>query len=85
MSSDVRPKVVSAVEQLAQAGLRTYVVSLAANDADANRHLQLVAAAGGTGQPAYVPLDRAQLEAALRKITGSAPACDLGMCVPRAP
>jgi hypothetical protein len=74
---DVRPNVIAAVQQLAAAGNKTYVISLAGDDTMLTQHLTQVAAAGGTGQPPYIPMNKDDLIKAFQAIIGPDAACDV--------
>ena len=74
---DVRPKVIDAVKQLVANGNKTYVISLAGSDAGLMQFCTDIAAAGGTGKPAYVPSTRDMLIQAFREIIGPGVACDV--------
>jgi hypothetical protein len=74
---DVRPKVIAGVMQLAAAGNKTYVISLAGDDQMLTAHLTDVAKAGGTGQPPYVPANKDDLVKAFQAIIGPEAACDV--------
>ena len=74
---DVRPNVINAVKQLVANGNKTYVISLAGSDTGLMQFCTDVAAAGGTGKPAYVPSTRDALIQAFREIIGPGVACDV--------
>jgi hypothetical protein len=74
---NVEPMVISAVQQLAQAGNKTYVISLAGDDARLTQHLTQVAQAGGTGKPPFIPMNKAQLIQVFKDIIGPTAACDI--------
>ena len=74
---DVRPNVINAVKQLVANGNKTYVISLAGTDPGLMQFCAEVAAAGGTGKPAYVPSTRDALIQAFREIIGPGVACDV--------
>ena len=65
---------VGAVARAATLGVRTYVVSLAAEQTQA---LNDVAYAGLTGRPAFTASEESALSEALQEIVGPEPACDL--------
>ncbi len=69
-----RQDVVSMVQWAADAGVKTYVISLA-QDANLMQHLNDVATAGGTGMPPFTPTNRDDLVAALSQIIGGAIGC----------
>jgi hypothetical protein len=79
---DVENKVVDDVMQLAAAGHDVYVISLAGDDAELTRHLGDVAAASGTGQPAFTPQDTAELGDTLRTLVGTPAVCELLLAQP---
>ena len=66
--------VIAVVDWAAQAGVKTYVISLA-QDASLMAHLDAVAAAGGTGSPPFTPTNQADLVATLTEIIGGAIGC----------
>jgi hypothetical protein len=74
---DVKPAVVQAVGDLAAAGNKTYVVSLAAGDAALNEHLLDVAAAGNTGFEPFIPSSKDELVQVFRNIIGAEAQCDV--------
>jgi Mg-chelatase subunit ChlD len=76
MPPDVKPLVVSATQQLAAAGVHTYVISLAGEDLMLTNHLIDVATAGGTGKPPFIPTDKTELASVLKDIAGTS-GCDL--------
>ncbi|MET0385753.1 MAG: vWA domain-containing protein [Polyangiales bacterium] len=74
---DASPKVVAAVRALTARGVKTYVISLASDDATLTQHLNDVAAAGGTGYSPFLTENKTQLSAALSNIVSPDPACAL--------
>lgn len=74
---DVRPAVVSAVTQLASMDIKTYVISLAAEDMNLNAHLEDVAKAGNTGLAPFLPTSKDALVQAFKDIIGPETACDV--------
>lgn len=68
---------IAAVQKLAQVGIKTFVISLAGGDHVLNDHLQQVAQAGGSGQPAFIPASRSELIDALRQIATLKPSCEV--------
>jgi hypothetical protein len=74
---DTEQEAVSTVQQLAAAGTRSFVISMAGSDADLQAHLQTVAAAGGTQSPAFSPVSKDDLLAALQQIIGETASCEL--------
>jgi len=74
---DVRPNVVNAVKKLAESEIKTYVISLAGGDAMLTQHLTEVAAAGKTGMPPFIPMNKDQLVQTFRDIIGPGAACDI--------
>jgi hypothetical protein len=78
-TDDVKPAVIKAVTDLATAGDKTYVISLAGDDQGLASHLQQVAAAGGTGKPPFVPTNKADLEQVFKDIIGAGAACDVAV------
>lgn len=75
--ANVQPKVIDAVKQLVTNGNKTYVISLAGSDTNLMQFCTQVAAAGGTGKPAYVPSTRDALIQAFQEIIGPGVACDV--------
>jgi Mg-chelatase subunit ChlD len=75
LALDVRPGVIAAVEQGAAAGVKTFVISLAGQDAALQAHLEQVAAAGNTGQAPFTPTSKDDLVAVLTEIIGGAVTC----------
>jgi von Willebrand factor type A domain len=73
---DVKPAVITAVQQLVAANIKTYVISLAGDDQNLTQHLIQVAQAGGTGKPPFVPTNRDQLVETFRQIIGPDAACE---------
>jgi hypothetical protein len=65
------------VQTLAAAGNKTYVMSLAGDDAALNAHLSQVAQAGMTGKPPFKPANKEQLIQVFRDIIGPGAACDI--------
>ena len=74
---DTRPNVIMAVQKLAAAGVKTYVISLAGADQQLTDHLNQVAQAGNSGKPLFVPSNKSQLIESLRQIVASEPSCDV--------
>jgi hypothetical protein len=74
---DVRPQVISAVQQLASLSIKTYVISLAGEDMNLTAHLNEVAAAGDTGLTPFFPTTKDQLVQAFKDIIGPETACDV--------
>jgi hypothetical protein len=74
---DVQPAVVAAVQQLAAAGNKTYVISLAGDDTQLMQDLTMVAQAGGTGMPPFVPQSKDELIKTFQNIVGPGVACDI--------
>jgi len=77
MPVDVRPQVISAVQQLASMSIKTYVISLAGEDMNLTAHLNDVAAAGDTGLPPFFPTTKDSLVQAFKDIIGPPTACDV--------
>lgn len=77
LGADVRPKVIEAVNKLAAAEVKTYVISLAGGDQNLTQHLTDVAAAGKTGKPPFIPMNKDQLLQTFRDIIGPGAACDV--------
>jgi Mg-chelatase subunit ChlD len=77
MPVDVRPQVISAVQQLASMNIKTYVISLAGEDQNLTAHLNEVAAAGDTGLEPFFPTTKDSLVQAFKDIIGPPTACDV--------
>jgi hypothetical protein len=77
MPVDVRPQVITAVQQLASMSIKTYVISLAGEDMNLTAHLNEVAAAGDTGLPPFFPTTKDTLVQAFKDIIGPPTACDV--------
>ena len=77
MPVDVRPQVISAVQQLASLSIKTYVISLAGEDMNLTAHLNEVAAAGDTGREPFFPTTKDALVQAFKDIIGPETACDV--------
>jgi hypothetical protein len=77
LGNDVRPNVIAAVNKLAAAEIKTYVISLAGGDAMLTQHLTDVATAGKTGLPPFIPMNKDQLVQTFRDIIGPGAACDV--------
>jgi len=77
LALDVRPAVISAVEQGAARGVKTFVISLAGQDAALQAHLEQVAAAGNTGQAPFTPMSKNDLVDVLTQIIGGAVTCQV--------
>jgi hypothetical protein len=75
--TDVRPQVISAVQQLAALSIKTYVISLAGEDQNLTAHLNDVAAAGDTGKTPFFPTSKDELVQAFKEIIGPETACDV--------
>jgi hypothetical protein len=65
-----------AVQSMAASGTKVFVVSLA-GDPDTQAYLDQVAAAGGTGSPAFTPTSSGALVTALQTILGGTVSCDV--------
>jgi len=74
---DVTPAVVTAVNKLTAMNIKTYVISLAGTDQALSQNLAMVAAAGGTGKPAFAPTSKAELVQTFRDIIGPGANCDV--------
>jgi hypothetical protein len=74
---DVAPNVVKVVGTLASMNVKTYVISLAGGDANLTQHLEQVAKAGMTGNPPFLPMNKAELVQTFKDIIGPAAACDV--------
>jgi hypothetical protein len=73
---DVKPAVISAVQELLAKNIKTYVISLAGDDQNLTQHLAQVAQTGGTGKPPFVPTNRDELIETFRQIVGPDAACE---------
>jgi hypothetical protein len=76
---DVAPNVIRAVDTLASLNVKTYVISLAGGDMLLTQHLEQVAAAGMTGSPPFLPMNKAELVQVFKDIIGPAAACDVAL------
>jgi len=74
---DVRPRVLSAVQQLTGADIKTYVISLAGEDQMLTQHLTDVAAMGNTGKPPFIPMNSADLIKTFQDIVGPGTSCSV--------
>ena len=72
---DVRPKVLSAVKKLADANIKTYVISLAGDDQMLTQHLSEVATMGKSGKAPFIPMNKDQLVQTFKDIIGPETAC----------
>jgi hypothetical protein len=68
---------VATVKQLADAGIQSFVISMAGDDAALKAHLDAVAVAGGTGTPVFTPTTQNDLASALTQIIGATASCDV--------
>lgn len=68
---------VDTVTELAQAGTKTFALSMAGDDADLNAHLKDVARAGNTGSDVFTPTSQDGLADALTQIFGGTQSCDV--------
>ncbi|MET0386220.1 MAG: vWA domain-containing protein [Polyangiales bacterium] len=73
---DPAPKVIAAVEKLAQNDVKTYVISLAGDNQNLTQHLTAVAAAGATGKPPFIPTSKDELVQIFKDISPPA-SCDI--------
>jgi hypothetical protein len=74
---DVAPNVIKVVSRLADMNIKTYVISLAGGDQNLTAHLEQVATAGMTGQPPFIPMNKAELLQTFESIVGPTAACDV--------
>jgi Mg-chelatase subunit ChlD len=74
---DPHAEVIKQVMRAAQAGIGTFVISLAGSDAGLMNHLVQVAKAGMTGYPPFTPMSKADLVASLGQIIGGAVGCEV--------
>jgi hypothetical protein len=74
---DVRPAVLDQVTKLAQANIKTYVISLAGEDQMLTQHLTDVARVGMSGKPPFIPMNKDQLVQTFKDIIGPPTACDI--------
>jgi hypothetical protein len=79
---DVRGRVVDDAKKLAEAGNELYVISLAGDDMALTQHLDEVAAASGTGKPAFTPQTTEELAATIRDLTSSQWFCEIELSGP---
>lgn len=73
----LRDQAVQTVRELAMAGTRSFVISVAADEPGLAAHLQEVATAGSTGKSAFTPETKADLVEALSEAIGEAVSCDI--------
>lgn len=64
-------------EKLADANIKTYVISLAGEDQMLTQHLVQVAAMGKTGKAPFIPMNEHQLVQTFKDIIGPETACDI--------
>lgn len=74
---DPRAEVIRHVTRAADAGIKTFVISLAGNDANLMSHLVAVAQAGMTGSPPFSPMNKQDLVTSLTQIIGGAVGCEV--------
>ena len=70
---------VMTVAELAQAGIKTFAISMAEGDAALAAHLADVAKAGGTNEPVFTPTTSDGLTKALSKILEGTMTCDVAL------
>jgi Mg-chelatase subunit ChlD len=74
---DPRAEVINQVTRAAQAGIKTFVISLAGGDSSLMDHLVKVAQAGMTGYPPFTPMSKQDLVMSLGQIIGGAVGCEV--------
>ncbi|HET8933605.1 MAG TPA: VWA domain-containing protein [Polyangiales bacterium] len=74
---DPRAEVIAEVTRAADENIKTFVISLADNDAALMSHLVDVAAAGKTNNPPFSPMNKQDLVATLGQIIGGAVGCEV--------
>jgi hypothetical protein len=67
----------TAVQAMVASGTKVFAVSLAGGDAALQAYLASIAAAGGTGKPAFTPTTKDDLVQALTSILGNAVSCEV--------
>lgn len=77
MAGDVTGEVIAQVMRGANQGVKTFVISLAGDDAMLQAHLEQVAAAGNTGEAPFTPTTKDDLVAVLTQIIGGAVTCEV--------
>src|SRR6185312_16593947 len=78
-NAQFRQNAIDAVKRMAAAGVEVFAISLAGDDPNLQDYLEQVAAAGGTGQHAFTPMNESDLGAALAKIVGGAVSCSVAL------
>jgi hypothetical protein len=74
---DSEAEAIGTVQKLAAAGVQVFVISMAGDDPVLQAHLELLAAAGGTGQRPFAPTSELELASALTGIVDAAASCDV--------
>jgi hypothetical protein len=74
---DVRPQVLAQVDLLTSMNIKLYVISLAGEDMMLTEHLNQVAAAGGTGKPPFIPVNKDELIHTFDAIISANVSCDV--------
>lgn len=74
---DPHVEVIAQVTRAAEAGIKTFVISLAGDDANLMSHLVKVAEAGMTGYPPFSPMSKQDLVTSLTQIIGGAVGCEV--------
>lgn len=76
-AADVRPQVLEQVNLLTAMNIKLYVISLAGDDTMLTDHLNMVAAAGGTGKPPFIPVNKDELIHTFDDIISANVSCDV--------
>lgn len=74
---DTEAEAIATVHQLRDAGIQSFVVSLAGDDPFLQAHLDAVAVAGGTGTEVFTPESQSDLVDSLTAIIGATASCDV--------
>jgi hypothetical protein len=69
--------VLTATQKIADTGTKTFVISLAGDDAELQAHLEEVANVGGTGKPPFTPMSKDELVQTFQEIIGGAVGCEI--------
>jgi len=76
-SAATEQEAVATVAELAAKGTKSFAISMAGNDPALQAHLDAVAQAGATGQPAFTPTSKDALVDALTQLIGGTTSCDV--------
>jgi hypothetical protein len=76
-TQDPRGEVIAQVKRAAEENIKTFVISLAGDDANLMSHLVEVAQAGKTDTPPFSPMNKQDLVSSLGQIIGGAVGCEV--------